>query len=104
MVGLWGREKRQREREVTIESCVCYGGGGGGGILVVSQDKISCVRWFVEYVIFCKTSLGGTCKPRVAPLSEKIKIKCLFEEKWNHVFKFRVTILIYEYLFVLIVS
>ena len=39
-----------------------------------------------------------------APLSEKIKIKRLFEEKWNHIFKFRVTILIYEYLFAMIVS
>ena len=35
-----------------------------------------------------------------APLSEKIMIELLFEEERNHVFKLRLTILKYEYLFV----
>ena len=49
-----------------------------------------------------KTSLD--CTASATPLSEEIKLELIFEEEWKYVFKLRVTILIYEYLFAMIVS
>ena len=49
-----------------------------------------------------KTSLD--CTASATPLSEEIKLELIFEEEWKYAFKLRVTILIYEYLFAMIVS
>ena len=69
--------------------------------LPVKQSIMVC--WFCIFLVLYGTGLGGTCKSRVIPLSEKIKIEFMCEEEWNYVFKLGVTILIYEYLFAMII-
>ena len=75
---------------------------------IMNKSMITLTNYTIlTFLLF--TSLGGTFCPFEwenydrTTLSEKIMIELLFEEERNHVFKLRLTILIYEYLFVMIV-